>query len=112
VKSFNSAIFEGVVQSALSLDGKGKNRRCFVVVSSRHTVVRKGRADLVVLDDAIRVEFRSPLLIRMAQREARIGREVRVVGSIHRSKVDNDVYIAAESAVYRPMFYAAEDEDL
>jgi hypothetical protein len=103
MKSNNSIIFEGVIQGDLFSIVEGEEQRCAVMVWSRHTVVREGEDDLVVLDDDVRVEFRSAELIEAAWKRASPGREVKVVGAIHRSKADNEVYILAEHAEYRPL---------
>jgi hypothetical protein len=111
MRSMNSIIFEGIIRTGYSLDGEEGHRRVTFVMCSRHTMVRAGEDDLIVLDDEIRVEFRSKELIEAAIKNVRVGREVKVVGSIHRSKIDQDVYILAEHAEFRPVFAKADVEE-
>jgi hypothetical protein len=100
MKSMNSIIFEGVIQSALSSDGGGKEQRCSFVLCGYHRVAQEGEDDFVVLDDDIRVEFRSAELVEAAWHKAVLGRVAKVAGAIHRSKADRDVYILAEHIEY------------
>jgi hypothetical protein len=102
VKSMNSIIFEGVITTATTFSGEAEEKRCAYVLRSWRIETKAGEDDIQVLGDEVRVEFQSEELVEAARMYACMGRKVKVVGKIARSKLDGDIYILAGYVDYWP----------
>lgn len=98
MSDLNSVLLEGTLLGGLCVTGEGKETRCFFVVSSVRTVPQQKH----VQETRIGVVIRDICLVKAAERNARCGRGIRVVGWLVCNKLDNRVYIEAEHVEYRP----------